>query len=268
MLFYHKFNKINAILLPSIVLLLFWLPLILWLTKTLLGGHVEIPETFPILELLERTFNISIAIAIMSVLAAYPIAIMWRLCSRGLKWGFALTLMIPLAVGFLARNYSWIGMLSGNTFWSSMGWYIFRSERLLYSEISLYLVMTAIFIPIAFFIIIQGIKSVRSEQIYAARILGLADWKILFFVVIPMTLRAAVISLGFIFIMSTGYFVTPRMIGAGKYDFVGNAILIFLNLGRFDSASTISLIFLVSLIVPVSLIAYYTIKRRQQLMGR
>src|SRR5207248_1726797 len=92
--------------------------------------------------------------------------------------------------------YSWIGMLSSKQPLTSMGWYEVGGNKLIFTSFSVCLVMSCIFVPIAFFILIQGLSSVRRNQIDAARTCGLTDWRIVKFLVIPMTRRAAILSFG------------------------------------------------------------------------
>src|SRR3712207_9412296 len=110
-------------------------------------------------------------------------------------------------------------------------------------------------------------SSVKDRYVEAARTLGAKDWKILLFVIIPLSLRAALLAFGLILAMAVGYFVTPNMMGGGKVDFVSNATLQYINLGLFGGASAVAIYFLAIMIVPVLLIALFALKRRALLTG-
>ncbi len=151
---------------------------------------------------------------------------------------------MPLAVGFLARNYSWIGVLSGNDTVSSLGLYYLQAEKLLYTKEAVVLVMAYIFIPFAYFILKNAFDAIRVEEIEAAVVLGATDAEVVLKVLFPRTLRQAAIGIVLIFAIALGYFVTPRMLGGGKVDMVGNLVWNYANLGQFAMASRISFWFL------------------------
>jgi putative spermidine/putrescine transport system permease protein len=176
-------------------------------------------------------------------------------------------MVLPLLMGLLARNYSWIGLLSNPGSIGNIGKVLFGA-KFLYSQNAVVLVMTSVFVPISYFILVQGVRSIRAVQFDAAQTLGLTDYKIVFFVMLPMTIRAAILAFGFVFAFSVGFFVTPSMLGGGNYDFIGNAILVYINFGRFEIASTISLAFLGLILAPAIVIAWYALKRRHFVSGR
>ena len=160
-------------------------------------------------------------------------------------------------------------MLCGSGTITSMGWALINGQQFLYTQLSVYVVMTCIFIPIAFFILIQGTSFVFSKyHVDAARTLGVPYWKILFVVILPLTLRAAVLAFGLNLAMSVGCFITPRMIGGGKSDFISNAILISVNQGHFGQASMLALRFLFVMAIPVAIIAFSALRRRLMITGR
>lgn len=176
-------------------------------------------------------------------------------------------MVLPLLMGLLARNYSWIGLLSNPGIIGSSGRVLFGSG-FLYSIGAIIVVMVCIFVPVSFFILIQGARAIRTVQIDAARTLGVPDWKIVFKVLIPLTTRAALLAFCFTFSLAVGFFVTPNMIGGGKYDFIGNAILMYVDLGSFEVASSLGVIFLGIMIIPSIGIALYALKRRKLISGR
>jgi ABC-type spermidine/putrescine transport system permease subunit I len=83
-----------------------------------------------------------------------------------------------------------------------------------------------------------------------------------------MTYRSASLAFGMILAMATGFFVTPRMIGGAKYDFASNAILSYIDLGHFDEASALAVLFLICMLFPLIAIVMYTLHRRKLITGR
>jgi len=247
----------------------YWLPLVWWMLRYVLAAPFHLPADFPVFLFLWKTFFVSTVAATAAIVGAYPIVLLWRFSPhRGVRHILIFAMVIPLIMGLLARNYSWIGMLSAHSAGASMGWSLLGGNKLLYSTPSVYLVMGCIFVPLAFFMLIQGVLGVKEEHVEAARTLGLPDWKIVFAVAIPQTFRAAALAFGFIFTIAVGYFVTPRMIGGGKVDFVGNAVLAYLSFGRFEMASALAIVFLVAVSIPAAIVTAFAIRRRIFVTGR
>lgn len=245
------------------------MPLIIWVFNSLSGNTPATTlEDYPFWSTTARTLLISTIVSCFSTLAAYPLVLVWRFSRAGVKRFLAVAMTAPLILGLLARNYSWIGMLSSNRLWTSMGWSLLAGNELIFTPLSVGLVMSCIFVPITFFILIQGISSVKSNHIDAARTCGAVDWRIMTFLVIPMTLRAAILSFGLVLAMAVGYFITPRMIGGGKTQFVSNIILELINQGNFGQASQIGLKFLLFMTAPVVAIMWYSLRLRQRSTGR
>jgi putative spermidine/putrescine transport system permease protein len=264
----QKFT-VGGVLVIALFSVSYWLPLGWWMLRYVFATRFQLPADFPLFLILQETFLVSAVAAAGAITGAYPIVLLWRFSPyRRVRYTLVFAMVIPLIMGLLARNYSWIGMLSAHSATASMGWSLLGGNKLLYSTPSVYLVMGCIFVPLAFFMLIQGALAVKQEHIEAARTLGLPDWKIVFVVAIPQTFRAAALAFGFIFTIAVGYFVTPRMIGGGKVDFIGNAVLTYLSFGRFDIASALAIVFLAAVSIPALVVTVFAIRRRIFVTGR
>ena len=247
----------------------YWLPLGWWMLRYVWAAPFHLPANFPLFLIIWKTFLVSAVAATAAIVGAYPIVLLWRFSPyRRVRHTLVFAMVVPLIMGLLARNYSWIGMLSAHSTGASMGWNLLGGNKLLYSTQSVYLVMGCIFVPLAFFMLIQGALGVKEEHVEAARTLGLPDWKIVFVVAIPQTLRAAALAFGFIFTIAVGYFVTPRMIGGGRVDFIGNAVLAYLSFGKFEIASALAIVFLAAVSIPAAMVTVFAIRRRIFVTGR
>jgi len=260
-------SELPAYALAAVVLAAYWVPIIWWLWDFILVKEVVFPKGLPFESLVWRTCSISFYSSAISLIAAYPFVLVWRTSGSLARRVIAALMVIPLLMGLLARNYSWIGLLTNRQLFGQFGRWFF-GDSFLFSITGVIVVMATIFMPMSFFILLQGARSVRREHIEASRSLGVNDWKTVFVVIIPMTYRAAVLALGFTFAFAVGFFVTPYMIGGGKYDFIGNAILVFVEFGQFQKASTIALAFLALMILPTIAVLLFAIRRRALVSGR
>lgn len=254
-------------LLIAVLFLFYVLPLLSWITVHMKDGMAHWPLELPFLQYVYNTLLLSSIIAMVSVCACYPVALLWRFSGYAFQGVIVFIMIVPMVMGLLARNYSWIGMLSSNHALISMGTSLLFGNNLIYTRISLCLVMICIFIPVAFFITIQGLRSVSQENLDAARTLGAPDWKIIFLIILPMSMRALVLATALVFAMASGFFVTPAMIGGRKYNFISNVILTYIDIGRFETASTLALAFLGIMIIPMSLVLFIAVRKRKLVLG-
>lgn len=248
--------------------LLYWVPLGWWVLRYSISGALSLPPDLPFLPLLRRTFMLSGIASGVAILAAYPLALLWRVSSNWTRHLIVGLMVVPLILGLLARNYSWVGMLSSNAPRASLGWSLIGGTDLLYTASAVVLVMSCAFIPIAFFLLAQGVAAVTQDHVDAARTLGASDPGVLIFVVLPQSFRAALLAFGVIFAMSIGFFITPRMLGGGKYDFVSNAVLALVNFGDFSAASSVALYFLLWTAIPAAIVTVIATRRRHLVTGR
>src|SRR5713226_6977911 len=92
-----------------VVVLSFWAPLSYWLLHYSFSHSVDSQiEALP-WRLFAHTFLLAAVTAVVTVLAAYPVAILAWLFPGQPARILSLVMLLPILVGLLARNYSWIG---------------------------------------------------------------------------------------------------------------------------------------------------------------
>lgn len=254
--------------LVAVLAISYWIPLLWWVGQYGRHGLPTLPRDLPFGLLLRRTFFVSMIVASGAIVAAYPIALLWRLSPGWCRRLFAAVMAAPLLLGFIARNYSWIGMLGSDDPIISIGWSLVDGRHLLYTKFAVELVMTSAFVPVAFFLLVQGVAAVTQEHVDAARTLGAPDSRVLFHVLLPQSFRAAILAFGMVFSMSLGWFITPRLLGGGRFDFVSNWVLTLVNLGSFGDASNVAFFFLLATALPSVIVTFLAVKRRRFITGR
>lgn len=249
---------------PSIIIALaFLLPITVWLVRALgnLGKpHLGLDLLVP---LLIRTHTLALIVATVTVITAAPAALFCRIAAPSRALGISVILIAPIFVGMLARNYSWIGMLSGDNIFTSFGWSLVHGDKLLFTPTAVYLVMAFVFTPWAVFIMKLALASVSEVQIEAATTLGATPYNLVLKVLGPSLMRGALLSFLLIYCSSLGYFITPKMLGGNAGDLAGNVIMRFMELADFSSATTVSLVLLATS-APFAIAFLWFIQRQQQ----
>jgi putative spermidine/putrescine transport system permease protein len=254
-----------GLLLVAVALLTFWLPVTLWILKVLLVQPTGLPPGLSINAVATRTLITALYVSVASLALSYPLVLLWRLSAPQWRLLILGVAILPLIMGFLARNYAWIGMLS---IIEQPGTHVGATWHILYTQLGVAAVMTVVFLPTTFFILIESTATMTQSQVDAARTLGCGEFRILVFVLASQTKRGALLAFGLVFAMSAAFFVTPRMIGGGKSDLMTNIIWSYVDIGEFGRASALALVFLMLLLIPVALVTYDSIRRRIFTTGR
>lgn len=249
--------------------LFFVLPLCIWLGHhgdSERGGMSAGSVFYP---LLLQTLSLSALIAIVATGAAGATALVATFSRKRLRAILGATMTLPLMIGFLSRNYSWLGFLSylsGQI--QSTGPNGTVTPALLYRPVGVVVVMSTVFVPFAYFIMMQGLAGAKRQYYEAARTLGVTDARSFFAITLPLMRRSAVAAMMLCSVLAFGYFVTPRMIGGGQTDFVGNGVLrAFNQLGDPALASAIAAHLFVWTSLPLAMFVCYSVKRRRAIAG-
>ena len=254
--------------LPFLIALLFFaVPLLMWILSlhplsTKYGYVLAI-----YFALVGRTLLISAASALLALLGGSATACIAVFSSRKTMSFLTLMMTVPLLMGFVARNYAWVGLLSqfaGNTHWILVATI---SRALLYRWLGVVLVMGTVFIPFCYFITLQGFALLSHDMLEAARTLGATGPTIFWNVILPNIRRALFIAYSLSLILAVGYFITPALIGGGNFEFMGNGVLRLLNdLGFTAEASLLALLLLLTVLLPLITVAWWVFiaKKRKE----
>jgi putative spermidine/putrescine transport system permease protein len=161
-------------------------------------------------------------------------------------------MMVPLLTGFVARNYSWVGLLtaigSHRTPLSPLG-------ELLDSRAGIVTVMAVVFVPFVYFIVSEAASHLSPPLYEASRTLGATDARAFFVITLPLLLPATLLAFALSTILGLGYFVTPHLIGGGNFPFVANGVLSRLDLGDAQGAALLGLYLLATVFILAGLVA-------------
>ena len=247
----HLKRTICGTLPAGMLFVLFVIPLIAWLwlhLPWLTQNNIEVFWVF--LAVLPEYLAISFISSVVATIIASCLAMLHFISRAKLRIWLTTTMSVPLLIGFLARNYAWLGLL--NYFGSAL------DTTLAYNTAAVVLVMATVFIPFAYFIVIQGMGSIHDNQLEAAVTLGCDEPKVFRAVVFPIALKTALIAWAICFVLALSYFITPTMIGGGKTDFLGNLLLEELHdLGNFQNASHLAILYLITSALPTIPLIYY-----------
>lgn len=164
------------------------------------------------------TFEISLTVTIVTLLLGYPLA--YALVGAGkLVFGAIMgCVLLSLFTDILVRTYAWMLILAPNgvinQLLHSAG---FGNAGLLYNRYAVLIGMTYALLPYMVLTLYSVMHGIDHRFLQAARNLGANDWKAFWYVFLPLSLPGIVGGSLLVFILSVGYFITPRLLG-GAHD--------------------------------------------------
>ncbi|WP_349437705.1 ABC transporter permease [Pararhizobium sp. A13] len=206
-----------------------------FLTRGLYGG---IEYTFT-LENFQRVFDplyakiflASVRIAgiatLLAILIAYPAAYAICLAPKRTQPLLLFFAVLPFWSNYLIRTYAWIVLLNREGLINNLlRWLGYEGEplALLYSEGAVITGLVYNYLPFVILAIYSSLSRLNSELIEASRDLGAGRVRTFLRVTLPLTMPGIAAGGVFVFVLSIGNFVTPALLGGGRFQMIGNLV--------------------------------------------
>lgn len=224
-------------------------------------------------KLIFRSLGIGLRIAILSVLVVYPLAYTMVFKFEKYRDLILFLLAISLFSNYLVRIYAWRSILSANGLvnwlFMSLGLAEGPAPYLLYSQWGVILILLNVYIPFATLPIYSALLNVDRDVIAAAADLGASPLRVFAEVTLPLTMPGVIVSFVFIFLLTSGDFVTPVFVGGKEGMMIGNAVaeqfgaLSNWPLGSAMIFSTILMIVIIFALIFLALKAIRVMKRNK-----
>jgi len=196
------------------------------------------------------TIKISVWVACIAVVVAYPIAYVIANSRRGLQQALMLLVLLPFWTSFLIRTFAWIVLLSRN---GAVNLYLQKfgitSEplSLLYNNLGVMIGMTHALLPIAVMTILPVMLAIDPSIRKAAALLGGGPGQTFWRVYFPLSFPGVAAAWLLVFVSSLGFFITPALLGGPDQTMVTQLIIQQVQqLLNWGFAGALSLLLLVS----------------------
>lgn len=140
---------------------------------------------------------------------------------------FLFLAMLPFWTNYLIRTYAWIVLLNPagliNTGLINLG-LIQEPLPLLYNQFAVILGLVYSYTPFVILAIYSALQRLDPSYAEASRDLGAGAWVTFLRITLPLTSAGVVAGAVFVFVLSIGNFVTPDLLGGGKFQMIGNLI--------------------------------------------
>ena len=194
------------------------------------GNIVRRPEHQRIyLNLFGRTFGMSLAILLLTMILGFPIAF-W-MAHLPMRYANLLMIMVllPFWTSLLVRTTSWIVLLQQqgviNSSLVALGLLDDAGRlSLMYNMTGTIIAMTHILLPFMVLPLYSVMKTIPPSYMRAARSLGANNWTAFWRVYVPQTLPGIGAGGVLVFIISIGYYITPALVGGQSGRMISNMI--------------------------------------------
>ena len=164
---------------------------------------------------------------LIAILIAYPAAYAISRAPRMRQPMLLFFAVLPFWSNYLIRTYAWIVLLNReglvNNALVSLG-YAGEPFSLLYTETAVITGLVYNYLPFVILAIYSTLSRLNPELMEASRDLGAGAVRTFFRVTLPLTLPGVAAGGVFVFVLSIGNFITPALLGGGRFQMIGNLV--------------------------------------------
>ena len=189
-----------------------------------LDNFIEVFTTPAYLQTMLRTLGIAIAVTIVCLVLAVPVAYFMARVARP-RWQPLLVAMIltPLWASYLVKVYAWRAMLTPEN--GVIAWFLspFGLGGPGFGEVGIVITLTYLWLPYMILPVYAGFIRLPSSMLDASADLGAKGWRTFRSVILPMIFPSVVAGSIFTFSLSLGDYITAQIVG-GKVIMLGNVV--------------------------------------------
>ncbi|MBE6846828.1 MAG: ABC transporter permease [Oscillospiraceae bacterium] len=165
-----------------------------------------------------------IATAICLVLA-YPIAFILSRMEKHKQGTMLMLVMLPMWMNFLLRTYAWMTLLGNNGIINYLlGLIGLGPYKLINTSAAVVLGMVYNYLPFMILPLYSVMEKIDKSVIEAATDLGCNSAKVLFKVILPLSLPGITSGITMVFVPAISTFIISRMLGGGSNLLIGDLI--------------------------------------------
>ncbi len=164
---------------------------------------------------------------VLAVLIAYPAAYAICLAPKRTQPVLLFFAVLPFWSNYLIRTYAWIVLLNREGLVNNMlkaSGYTGEPLSLLYSEGAVIVGLVYNYLPFVILAIYSTLSRLNGELIEASRDLGAGAVTTFLRITLRLTMPGVAAGAVFVFVLSIGNFVTPALLGGGRFQMIGNLV--------------------------------------------
>jgi spermidine/putrescine transport system permease protein len=163
------------------------------------------------------TCLLSLGAALITVVLAYPVALLLASLTGRIKYALTLVFIVPLLMSYIIKIYAIRSILGGNGFLNRMliaaGIIDQPITFLIFNLYAVMITLALILLPFTMLPIFITLDNIPRQLIDASYDLGATGWQTFRRVILPLSLSGTLVGASFTFVLGLGDFVTPQMVG-------------------------------------------------------
>lgn len=193
-----------------------------------LANYAKLLETPLYLEVLWASVKIALAVTLLALCLAYPLAYYLSFHARHKNLLYQLVI-IPLWVSYLVRAYAWKTILGSTGVLNRLLMDLHLTsqpvEFLLYSPFAVVVTLVHIYTPFAFLPIYAALEHIPRPLVEASQDLGAGARETFRRVILPLSLPGVIAGATFAFVLSLGDFLAPLLVGGPTTLMISNVVV-------------------------------------------
>jgi spermidine/putrescine transport system permease protein len=164
---------------------------------------------------------------VIALLVGYPAAYAIARAPASRQTALLFLAILPFWTNYLIRTYAWVVLLNPTGLINSLVMSLGLSSQpltLLYTKPAVVLGLVYSYTPFVILSIYSALQRLDPSYSEASRDLGAGAVQTFLRITLPLTAPGVAAGGVFVFVLSIGNFVTPDLLGGGKFQMVGNLI--------------------------------------------
>lgn len=164
-----------------------------------------------------ETLVLCTQVTLTTLVLAYPLAYVLTIARPSVRAVMMVLILIPFFTSILVRTYAWMVILGPTGL--LVQWLEALSlpkVSLLYNRLGVLIGMSYALLPYMVLTLYSVMRGIDRRLLQAAANLGAGEWQSFRYVFLPLTLPGITGGALLVFILSLGYFITPRLLGGDR----------------------------------------------------
>ena len=201
---------------------------------------------------------------VIAVVVGYAAAYAIASVPRRMQPVLLLFVVLPFWSNYLIRTYAWIVLLNREGLITQL----FRLfghtgelPALLYTEGAVVAGLVYNYLPFVILACYAPLSQMNPEVREASRDLGASGWSTFRRVTLPLTVPGIATGAVFVFVLSIGNFITPALLGGGRFQMIGNLVYAqFLTANDWPFGAALSMV-LIAIMMAVLMVQAFASER-------
>jgi len=198
------------------------------------------------LRVFQITFEVALTVTLLTLLLGYPLAYVLVSAGKLMAGAIMACVMLSLFTNILVRTYAWMIILGpAGVINQLLGYEGLGNVKLLYNRYGVLIGMTYALLPYMVLTLYSVMRGIDRRLLQAARNLGASGQRAFWHIFLPLSLPGVVGGSLLVFVLSLGYFITPRLLGGASDQMIAMVIEQHVELGaNWGFASALAIILL------------------------